>query len=269
MSWPVRKVIRPKCGVPIRPSPISSRELAQRRLEAEVLVHHQRHAGRSRRPRPSPRNRPGSGRTAFARWSAPSGGREFDQRPVRGHRGRDVDEVGLRARAAWSRRRCNARRHRSAWRHSRPWPGRGRRPATSSTSGIVAQAFRWFSAKKPQPMTVPRRRWLIPPPPVILRISSRSRMPVRDRIDQHRDEDDHADDQRIDVRVGVGHHQAVLHRLDQHGAEHRADHAAPPAEQRGAAQDRGGDHRELLLEAEGGGGGGHLAGGDQPADRRR
>src|SRR6266536_2726086 len=54
-------------------------------------------------------------------------------------------------------------------------------------------------------------------------------------VDEHGDEDDRADDQRVEVRIGVEHDQAVLDGLDQHGAEHRADHAATAAEQAGAA----------------------------------
>src|SRR5260221_5956761 len=68
--------------------------------------------------------------------------------------------------------------------------------------------------------------------------------------------------------IGVQHDEAVLDGLDQHGAEHRADHAAAAAEQAGAAEDGGGDHRELLLKAEGRGGHRHLAGRDDAADRR-
>src|SRR4051812_13821730 len=42
-------------------------------------------------------------------------------------------------------------------------------------------------------------------------------------VDEDGDEDDGADHERIDVGVGVDHHEAVLDRLDEHGAEHRSD----------------------------------------------
>ena len=164
----------------------------------------------------------GRARTASARSSARAAARRA--RPAAG------------ARPPWSRCRRSRASARAAW-----WPHRcsaaaPERPAalsalagsrsqtaTSSTSAIEAQALRWFSAKKPQPITVPRKRWLMFPPRGSCACSSRSRMPVRIEVDQDRDEDDRADDQRIDVRVGVGHHQAVLDGLDQHGAEHGAD----------------------------------------------
>src|SRR5881392_958150 len=55
-------------------------------------------------------------------------------------------------------------------------------------------------------------------------------------VDKNGDENDHADDERIKVRIGVGHHQAILHSLDQHRAEHRSKHATATAEKAGAAQ---------------------------------
>ena len=95
MSWPVRKVIRAKWGVPIRPCADQLADPAQRRLEAEVLVHHQRHAG----VRASRDHRlavgQGRGERLLDDGRDLHAGRELDQRPMRGHRGRDVDEVGL------------------------------------------------------------------------------------------------------------------------------------------------------------------------------
>ena len=95
MSWPVRKVIRPKCGVPIRPWRRQLADRAQGRLEAEVLVHHQRHArggaGRDHRlavGHGRPERLLHDGRDLLGRG-------QLDQRPVRGHRRRDVDEIGL------------------------------------------------------------------------------------------------------------------------------------------------------------------------------
>src|SRR5437016_2593718 len=60
-------------------------------------------------------------------------------------------------------------------------------------------------------------------------------------VDENGNENDHADDERIEVRIGVGHHQAILYSLDEHRAEHRTEHAAATAEKASAAQNRGGN----------------------------
>ena len=69
-------------------------------------------------------------------------------------------------------------------------------------------------------------------------------------IDPGGDEDDHAVDQRIEIRVGVEHHEAVLDVVCTSTAPKiAAEHAAAPAEQAGAAEHGRGDDRKLLLDS--------------------
>ena len=65
------------------------------------------------------------------------------------------------------------------------------------------------------------------------------------------DEDDQAVDQRIEVRIGVQHHEAVRRRLHENRAEDAADNAAAAAEQTRSAKYRSSDDGELFLVTEG------------------
>ena len=127
---------------------------AERGLETEVLVHHQRHAGLGagldHRPAVVDRRREGllhDDRDALR-------GRELDEAAVARHGGDHVDEVGplglehrpgVGVPARGPERAAAA----AALDSSRS------QTAASSTASMARQACRWFCAKKPQPITAP------------------------------------------------------------------------------------------------------------------
>ena len=63
-------------------------------------------------------------------------------------------------------------------------------------------------------------------------------------VDQHRDDDDHADGDELPERLDVDEHQAVLDDGDDESAGDGAGDGARAAEQAGAADDHGGDRIE-------------------------
>ena len=125
--------MRPQKGVPISPLSSTPAHRLDRRLPAEILMHHQRHAGLARRPRPSPWRRRASARTASgrsparlwaaaistsARWLCDGGG--------------DVDEIEPLGGKHLPPHRCSAARCRTGRRRSSAAPDRGRRSRRSS-----------------------------------------------------------------------------------------------------------------------------------------
>ena len=128
-----------------------------RRLPAEVLVHHQRRARPRRPPRPWRARRPSSSAKGF--WQimcTPAAGRQLHQRPVARHRRRDVDEVEPLRRQHLARVGVGPRDPEAAPPPAPAAPGRGRRARRSPRPRRRARRCRWFVAKKPQPMSAPR-----------------------------------------------------------------------------------------------------------------
>ena len=71
------------------------------------------------------------------------------------------------------------------------------------------------------------------------------------RVDQDGEEDDRRHQDRLEIEVHPGEHQARLDRLDQRRAEDRPERRADAAEEARAAQNRGRDDVELATLAEG------------------
>src|SRR5215831_4465672 len=74
---------------------------------------------------------------------------------------------------------------------------------------------------------------------------SNKRRPARLHAEQYGNDDEHANERALPVRIDAGHQKRVANYLEESRADHRAEGGSIAAHQVGAADDRAGDHTEL------------------------